>query len=396
MSALPTPASAQPIPASAQPIPASALPTPGPGPIRYGLIGSGYFGMTLGRAFSALPDAVISHVFDPENADAAVREFGARATATLEELCASDVTAIIVASPNHLHAEAVLAAAAAGTHIFCEKPIALNYADCAAMVDRARAAGVLFMAGHVMNFMTGVRYAKRLIADGVIGDVFFTRAVRTGWEASQPLVSWKKRREYSGGHLYHHIHELDVVQFLMGPAETVTMIGGNVAHHGPEHGDEEDMLIGMLEFGNNTFATIEYGSAFRHPEHHLQIQGSLGTIRIDLQDAGVTVVAGGITEHTLLHRSEAEDRQRNEIYRGEGTDGAVMYGAPSEAPPLWLQGITDEEAAYFHGLLRGATPEPEFVALTDGSAARDAIATADALTLSLREGRKVRVAEIIG
>ncbi len=71
-----------------------------------------------------------------------------------------------------------------------------------------------------------------------------------------------------------------------------------------------------------------------------------------------------------------------------------MYGNPSSTPPLWLQGIVAEETRYFHGLLQGDAPLPEFAALTDGSAARASIATADALTLSLAEDRKVRVAEI--
>ena len=48
----------------------------------------------------------------------------------------------------------------------------------------------------------------------------------------------------------------------MGPATRVTMTGGNVAHSGPEFGDEDDMLFLNLEFGNNTYAIVEYGSAF--------------------------------------------------------------------------------------------------------------------------------------
>ena len=76
------------------------------------------------------------------------------------------------------------------------------------------------------------------------------------------MTSWKKIRSKSGGHLYHHIHELDCIQFIMGPATRVTMTGGNVAHSGPEFGDEDDMLFLNLEFGNNTYAIVEYGSAF--------------------------------------------------------------------------------------------------------------------------------------
>ena len=53
-------------------------------------------------------------------------------------------------------------------------------------------------------------------------------------------ISWKKIKELSGGHLYHHIHELDFIQFIMGVPEKVTMVGGNIAHQGEKFGDEDE------------------------------------------------------------------------------------------------------------------------------------------------------------
>jgi predicted dehydrogenase len=365
--------------------------------IRYGIIGTGYFGTALGRALKELPGAFVTVVYDPENATRAAGELGARVAASAEELCASpDVDAVIVASPNWAHVEPVLAAARNGKHVFSEKPIALSYSDCTRMIEATADAGVLFMAGHVMNFMAGVRRAKALIAEGVIGEVLFCRAVRNGWEQPQAQVSWKKRRELSGGHLYHHIHELDIVQSIMGPATQVTMVGGNVAHQGPAFGDEDDLLLITLEFGNGTYAALEYGSAFRWPEHHVLIEGTLGAIRIDLQEAGVTVRASNNTEQFLLHRNEVEDADRTRIYAESTTDGAIMYGSPALTPPLWLAGVIEEELTYFHSLLQGGLAVPEFAALTDGTAAAAAIATADALSRSLVENRKVLVSEITG
>lgn len=365
--------------------------------VRYGLIGSGYFGLAIGRAVLLQPDARITQVYDPENASSAEREFGAVPVDSIEELCTSEaVDAVIVASPNWAHREAVVLAAKAGKPIFCEKPMALSYDDCSAMVDAAQEADVLLMSGHVMNFMNGVRRVKQLIADGVLGKVLVCRAVRNGWEEPQSEISWKKRRELSGGHLYHHIHELDVVQFIMGAPTTATMVGGNVAHRGEKFGNEDDMLLITLEFGDDAFATLEYGSAFRWPEHYVLVQGTLGAAMIDMSNTGVTVRHSGTEERFLLHRSEEEDEQRTQIYNSSTMDGAIMYGNPSATPPLWLSGIVEEETAYFHGLLTGAAPQPEFAALTDGSAARRSIATADALTLSLTEDRKVRLSEITG
>lgn len=365
--------------------------------IRYGLVGTGYFGAALGRALSAMENARIVSVYDPLNAAAFAQSVGARQEASVEALCGSDdIDAVIVASPNWAHVEPVVAAARNGKHVFCEKPIALSYDDCQKMVETARAAGVIFMAGHVMNFMNGVRRAKALIADGVIGDLLFCRAVRNGWEEVQPEVSWKKKRELSGGHLYHHIHELDFVQSIMGPAVEVTMVGGNVAHKGPQYGDEDDLLLITLEFAGNRFAALEYGSAFRWPEHAVLIEGTKGAIHIDLQNVGVELRTPGRKERFLLHRTQEEDDNRSAIYAGSTTDGAIMYGKPSLEPPLWLQGIIEQELEYFHGLMLGNPASEEFSALTDGSAATAAIATADALSLSIKEGRKVALSEITG
>lgn len=364
---------------------------------RYGVVGTGYFGSEIARYLSELPGARVTAGFDPEHAEALATELGSRVSPSVEALCQDpEVDAVIVASPNWAHRDAVLAAAEASKPVFSEKPIALQYQDCVAMIEATSRAGVLFMAGHVMNFMAGVRRAKSLISEGVIGEVLFCRAIRNGWEEVQQSVSWKKKRHLSGGHLYHHIHELDFVQSIMGSPETATMAGGNVAHAGPQFGDEDDMHIITLEFPGKRFAAIEYGSAFRWPEHYVLIQGSQGAIRIDLQDTGVELRTPERAEKFLLHRNAEEDADRTAIYQGSSTDGAIQYGNPHRRPPLWLRGIIEEELSYFHALVQGEDPLPEFAALTDGSAAAASIATADALTLSLREGRKVALAEITG
>ncbi|MBQ3104655.1 MAG: hypothetical protein IJC59_02200 [Lachnospiraceae bacterium] len=93
----------------------------------------------------------------------------------------------------------------------------------------------------------------------------------------QETVSWKKIRAKSGGHLYHHIHELDCIQFLMGPATEVTMVGSNVAHKGVNYGDE-------------------------------------GAIRLDMKDAGVTLRTPEGDEHFLIHRTKEEDNNRTLTY----------------------------------------------------------------------------------
>ena len=217
--------------------------------VNYGIVGAGYFGADLARSMNKIEDAKVVVVFDPNHGEEVAQELGSDVCASLDELVArEDIDCVIVASPSYLHREPVVKAAQHGKHVFCEKPIALSYEDCKAMVDACKENNVIFMAGHIMNFFNGVHHAKELITQGKIGKVLYCHAARTGWEEQQPTVSWKKLRSQSGGHLYHHIHELDCIQFIMGGLpEKATMVGGNVYHKGENFGDEDDMLIVNLE-----------------------------------------------------------------------------------------------------------------------------------------------------
>ena len=365
--------------------------------IGYAIIGTGYFGAELGRIMNEQEGARVVAVLDPENGETIAKEYGCVVETDLDAICARpDVDAVIVATPNYLHKEPVITAAKHKKHIFCEKPIALSYRDCDEMVRADHVNGVILMGGHVMNFFRGVRDAKQLINEGKIGRVLYAHSARNGWEEPQSEISWKKIRSMSGGHLYHHIHELDCIQFIMGPAQKVTMTGGNVAHQGEEFGDEDDMLFLNLEFANGTYAVCEWGSAFRWPEHYVLIQGTKGAIRIDMCNVGMTAKkADGSEEHYTVHETQEIDDDRTRIYHSTEMDGAIQYGHPGKLPPKWLHSIMKSEMNYFNGIMHGAQVPEEFAALMNGSAARAAIATADAATLSLREDRKVKISEVI-
>ena len=317
--------------------------------VGYAIVGTGYFGAELGRIMKTKEGAKIVAVYDPENGAAIAAELGCHNDSSLESICARpDVDAVIVATPNYLHKEPVLEAARNHKNVFCEKPIALSYADCDEMVNTCKENNVVFMAGHVMNFFHGVRLAKKFIQEGRIGKVLYAHSARNGWEEPQPSISWKKIRSKSGGHLYHHIHELDCIQFIMGPATRVTMTGGNVAHSGPEFGDEDDMLL-----------------------------------------------LNGTEEHYCVHANKEIDDDRTRIYHSTEMDGAIQYGHPGKKPPMWLNSIMNAEMEFFNGVMHGDPIPDEFKPLMTGEAARAAIATADAATLSLRENRKISVEEVM-
>lgn len=363
--------------------------------INYAIVGTGYFGAELGRILSKIENAQITAVLDPNHGEEIAKELGCDLETDLDTLFSrEDVQAVIVATPNYLHKEPVLKAAKHKVHVFCEKPIALSFDDCNEMVEACKENGVIFMAGHVMNFFKGVRTAKKFINDGKIGEVLYCHSARNGWEEPQNSISWKKIRSKSGGHLYHHIHELDCIQFIMGSPISANMTGGNSAHKGKEFGDEDDMLFINLEFPGDKFALLEYGSAFRWSEHYLLIQGTKGAMKLDMHDVKLTLKVDNSEEYFLVHETKEEDDNRTALYRGTQMDGAIMYGNPGKKPPMWLHSIMKNEMIYFHDMLSGSDPSSEFKPLLTGDAAKASIATADACTKSLKEGRKVLLSEI--
>ena len=325
--------------------------------VKYGVVGTGYFGAELARAMKGNKGAKIVAVFDPENGETIANELECEAVDTLDSLVTrDDIDCVIVATPNYLHKEPVIKAAQNHKNVFCEKPIALNYQDCVDMVNACKEAGVIFMAGHIMNFFNGVHHAKELINEGAIGDILFVKSVRNGWEEPQPSISWKKIREKSGGHLYHHIHELDCVQFIMGGLPTtVTMSASDVAHNGEQFGDEDDLIMMNLEFPGNRYAHLEWGSAFRWGEHYVLIEGTKGAIMLNMYDTGGTLRVNGKDTHFLIHESQEEDDDRTRIYHSTEMDGAIQYGHPGKLTPMWLHSLIVKEMKFLNDVLQYLT-----------------------------------------
>ena len=358
--------------------------------VRFGIVGCGYFGGGLAKILHRLDHSEVVAVYGGSRARPLAEELRCEAAESLEDLVRrDDIDAVVVASPSYVHREPVVLAARYGKHVFCEKPVALSLKECDEMIEACRKADVILMAGHIYHFMNGVKQIKRWVADGVIGKPIVAHAERTGWEYRQEAVSWKKNNETSGGHLFHHIHEIDLLQTIMGPAKAVCTAGGNFAHHGEGFGNEEDVLLLMLEFGGGAVGSMQYGSGFRWGEHYVKINGTEGAILIDMKKSNVYLKKHEqVTEH-LLNYTKEEDEERAGFYL-DG-NGGVAYGK-SNSPQLgFLTNMMALEMAAFRDAVMGR-PIPEHLnALFDGSAARSSVATAEAALKSLKEKRWIPI-----
>lgn len=365
--------------------------------IRYGITGCGYIGAAQARIIDNLDGAELVAVHSGSGAGArrVADELGCEVAETLDDLVArDDVDAVIVASPNDLHREPVTRAAARGKHVFCEKPFALSLDDTDAMLAACRDNGVTLMVGHMMHFYDGVLRIRRWIDEGGIGRPIVAHVERTGWEDPQPHVSWKKRQENSGGHLFHHIHEIDLLQWLIAPATRVYAAGGNLAHQGQGFGDEDDVIMLTLEFGGEALGTMHYGSAFHAGEHYLKIGGTEGAITMSHRAACVELLRPGRPpeRHPLFDDPES---QASLLALFERTHGGSTYGRPTDIPPLYLTEALVAELGYFTEVLRGTPVSPLRLPLFDGSAARAAVAVAQTGLESLRRRQPLEVPQAV-
>jgi predicted dehydrogenase len=252
--------------------------------VRLGLISCGGMGRSLITSSLDIPHSSVACVADVDEAKARAlgEELGcAFVTDSGALLARTDVNAVIIAAPNFLHRALTEAAAAAGKHIFCEKPLALTKVDAVAMVEAARANGVKLMVGQVLRYLPPWHTVKQLVDSGELGKPFAMQTTRIGggWGGGYH-AAWRLKRETCGGPLFEiNAHEIDFMRQIMGEAKRVTAGTGQYVE---TEIDYEDLAMLLIEFENGGYGQLLAG-------HCAQI----GVYEMKLYCTGGTVMAGG-------------------------------------------------------------------------------------------------------
>jgi predicted dehydrogenase len=190
----------------------------------FALIGCGGMGRSEARILSQIPEAKLMAVCDVQEqaAQAFGEEMGVPAFADAAQVFARpDIGAVMVTTPNGLHTQLVLDAAAAGKHIYCEKPMAFTVAECDRMIAAAERAGVRLMVGQVLRLLPLFARITELFDSGVLGRPLAVQISRLGW-IGDPTARYRLSKAITGGLLYDiTVHEIDLVARLCGPAVSV-------------------------------------------------------------------------------------------------------------------------------------------------------------------------------
>lgn len=248
------------------------------GSLRWGLVGLGSLaanGIMPAAGRAALSTVVAGATRDPAKGRAFGEKFGIpRIHDGFEDLCRDpDVDAVFVMTPNDKHRDVVLAAAAAGKHVLCEKPLAMTEADATAMIAACAEAGVMLRLGLHLRFEAFFDHIATVIQSGAIGTVRALSIERASPQSER--APWREDPAQGGGILYDvGLHLLDLVPRLVG--------SGFVAVTGlayPPPGKAADTVTLLLRTGNDVQVTIRASREAPYAGSDLVVLGTAGMLR---------------------------------------------------------------------------------------------------------------------
>jgi predicted dehydrogenase len=272
---------------------------------------------------------------EPGRAAAVAAELGIpRAYGSYEELLADpDIDAVYIPVPNHLHAKWTIAAARAGKHVLCEKPLSTTAAEAQTMVDACRVAGVLLMEAFMYRLHPSWVAARELVASGRIGRL---RAVDSWFSYfNDDPANIRNLREAGGGALYDiGCYSVNLSRMLFG--REPDGVQGTVVREQPSGVDV--LTSGLLTFGQGV-ATFTC-STRTEPDQRVDVYGDRGRISVEIpfnippdRPTRISITAGGdppVDPATEILEFATKDPYAAEV---EQFSAAILGGHPVPTPP---------------------------------------------------------------
>lgn len=238
------------------------------------------------------------------------------------------VNAVYISTTNELHLPQTLAAAKAGKHVLCEKPLALNLADAHRMVAACREAGVVMATNHHLRNAATHRKMRELVQGGAIGKPLFARVFHAVYLPPN-LQGWRIDKPHAGGGVILDItvHDADTLRFILG-AEAVQAVAMSQAALLAREG-LEDGVMAVLKFDNGVLAQLHDAFTVQYAGTGIEIHGSEGSV------IGRNVMTQRAIGEVLLRNTQGEKaiavEHENLYARGVASFCAAMRGEGAPA-----------------------------------------------------------------
>jgi myo-inositol 2-dehydrogenase/D-chiro-inositol 1-dehydrogenase/scyllo-inositol 2-dehydrogenase (NAD+) len=219
------------------------------------LVGCGSFAEDVVATLRQLPEAHIVAVCDvnPVAAETFGTRLGVPCFTDLNRLLAkSDAQAVVIMTPHSTHHDLTVAAARARRHVFCEKAMAVNVAECHAMVDAARVNGVKLMVGHKRRLRPAFATMGKVLHSGVLGKVQVLTV--TGYHDRELHGWWATKSAVGGLMFWAGVHDIDTLRFLCGEVDSVYAVAGPKTH---TNSDYSDSVSAILQFRSGAVGSFQ-------------------------------------------------------------------------------------------------------------------------------------------
>jgi predicted dehydrogenase len=201
----------------------------------------------------------------------------------LGEMCRSGaVDAVVIATPNWLHASNVREALEAGVHVYCEKPLGVTVGECREITDLTHATGLRLQVGFQHRFQHGYASAKRLVSSDEIGRLRRAELRATDWfrpNSYFALRPWRAKWEKAGGGvlMLQAIHQLDAFCWIAGTPSRVQAR----AWRGRDGVEVEDDVSAVLEFPGGASGILTASTLVPGGTNRIELHGDSGTVRAE-------------------------------------------------------------------------------------------------------------------
>ena len=253
--------------------------------LKIAFAGTGLIAGVHAGAAKKLPDVTLEAVVNhrPESMAVFAAEFGIpRQYANVADLLQDgDVDALVVCTPNYLHAAQSIAALEAGVHVLVEKPMAMNAAEAEIMLEASQKSGALLMVGHVWRFAPEVVWLREQVAAGRLGEIVRTKGYCV--HVNGGPAGWFTQKKLAGGGAMADmgIHAVDTVRFLLGDPQPVSVYAQIGTHYNDF--DVDDTGVITVNWDQGTTSYIEAGWWQPHtdgPQAATQLYGTTGFGRV--------------------------------------------------------------------------------------------------------------------
>lgn len=342
----------------------------------FGIVGAGMISHFHAKAIAEIKNAKVLGIYSATKtkSDIFAEKHDCTAYNTLDEMLARpEIDIVCICTPSGIHLEPAIASIKVGKHCLVEKPLEITVERCDQMIKAADEAGVTLGVIFPSRFYENAGQLKKSIDENRFGDLVLGDAYVKWSRTTEYYQSgkWRGTWKYDGGGalMNQGIHSVDLLQWYMGPAESVQALSGNIRHKEIE---VEDTIVSTVKFKNGALGTIECTTGvFPGSLKRVEIMGTTGSAILE--------------EDQLIQWQFKEEKEEDGDIRKAMQSGAVSHGGASNPADISFIGHQRQIEDFIHAIETKRQP------LVDGREGRKSVEIVCAIYESARVGKRIEL-----